>query len=123
MRYIRTEDGIKKVFKKLKDEFYLVKISKYKYYHYYPDCKTADTIEELCDEFVFVDSIGSFLISIDWYAEEQKVEKAIVEYECMTLSKPLKDCLKQGNVYGAIWTDKGLQFVARMNSEGALELL
>ena len=26
-------------------------------------------------------------------------------------------------IYGAIWTDKGLIFVAKMNSEGVLELL
>lgn len=33
--------------------------------------------------------------------------------------------LKYGkcDLFGAIWTDKGLQFVARMNSEGVLELL
>ena len=70
----------------------------------------ADTIEELCDEFVFID-------------EFFKIEHRIA----YSLENALARC-KQHNVdittlRGAIWTDKGLQFVARMNSEGVLELL
>ena len=30
---------------------------------------------------------------------------------------------KGDNVYGAIWTDKGLIYVAKMNDKGELELL
>lgn len=59
--------------------------------------KQADTIEELCDEFVF----GNVIIS---------------------LKEAKRDC-EIGNVYGAIWTDKGLKYVAKMNEKGEFELL
>ena len=60
----------------------------------------ADTIEELCDEFVV----------------EDKDEFAI--FHNFKLAKQTK-----GIIYGAIWTDKGLTYVAKMNSKGELELL
>lgn len=64
--------------------------------------KQADTIEKLCDEFVRVSkSVHDFLVSDD------------------IPTKKFDDT----EIYGAIWTDKGLQFVARMNSKGELELL
>lgn len=75
--------------------------------------KQADTIEELCDEFVY-----HFLVSNT--------------YEIMPkedLEPQRKDCLlfhikeKHHEVLGAIWTDKGLIYVAKMNEKGELELL
>ena len=63
--------------------------------------KEADTIEELCDEFV-----------CEW-----NVYPAL----CLLLKRVPKD--RQKNIYGAIWTDKGLIYVAKMNNEGVLELL
>ena len=70
----------------------------------------ANTIEELCDEFVcrteldsvhkwFVDDLEYILKELDWLKEEQY------------------------NIYGAIWTDKGLIYVAKMNEDGVLCLL
>ena len=63
--------------------------------------KYADTIEELCDEFVCVgrNDFPSF--------ETIKILKLYKEYD----------------VRGAIWTDKGLIYVAKMNDKGCLELL
>ena len=63
--------------------------------------KQDDTIEELCDEFIGIYK-GRHIKS---------------------LSKDLwilKDCEV---IYGAIWTDKGLIYVAKMNEKGELELL
>ena len=61
----------------------------------------TDTIEELCDEFVYhLKSGGKFI-------DEELANKFDV-YE---------------KVYGAIWTDKGLIYVAKMNEKGELELL
>ena len=66
--------------------------------------KQADTIEELCDVFVF--RVG----------------------ECVIVDQD-NDKFFRGNwkcydtIYGAIWTDKGLIFVAKMNEKGELELL
>ena len=64
----------------------------------------ADTIEELCDEFVV------------WVGKECKAilpnyENAKMSYYNLT------------EIYGAIWTDKGLIYVAKMNEKGELELL
>jgi len=70
----------------------------------------SDTIEELCDEFVcrteldsvhkwFVDDLEYIIKELDWLKEEQY------------------------NIYGAIWTDKGLIYVAKMNEDGVLCLL
>ena len=66
--------------------------------------KQADTIEELCDAFVEIYNDGTYEIT------------------------PINDIrffesYKNHIVYGAIWTDKGLIYVAKMNDKGELELL
>ena len=69
--------------------------------------KQADTIEELCDEFVYVGEKGNVVLGMS-YKQFGDVKKYNVN----------------GNkIYGAIWTDKGLIYVARMNEKGELELL
>ena len=65
------------------------------------DYQQADTIEELCDEFVAV---------------------GILTEQPYIVKLPKAYC-KNMNVYGAIWTDKGLIYVAKMNKSGELELL
>lgn len=68
----------------------------------------ADTIEELCDEFVVFDSMNNC---------------------CMEIERSLKNLKKNGwidscfDVYGAIWTNKGLIYVAKMNEDGVLCLI
>lgn len=107
MKYIRTQNGIKKVFRKLKNGFYLVKESQFHYNHYFPNCKVADTIEELCDWFVLkID--GKLKICYDNLDNAFACEgNDIGRYE----------------IYGALDTDKGLIYVAKMNESGVLELL
>lgn len=74
----------------------------------------ADTIEELCDEFVEILPNGYHrLYDLKGFGEKGFSIKGIIKYLIETKNK----------ILGAIWTDKGLQFVARMNSEGVLELL
>lgn len=73
----------------------------------------SNTIEELCDEFVWDEDI------------------CFIDFENRTLRLKGDDynfsldyCLKSKKpIYGAIWTDKGLIYVARMNDKGELELL
>ena len=123
MKYIRTKDGI--------------------YERMFPDCKTqrisfdhktiepayftadyewvaqkdvikqADTIEELCDEFIVVHENGNHVI-------QKKVGNGLKD-----MDKDYPEYLKRNNqiFYGAIWTDKGLIYVAKMNDKGELELL
>lgn len=62
--------------------------------------KQADTIKELCDEFVMI-SDGKHKLDIGCHSySDEKIQ-----------------------IYGAIWTDKGLIYVAKMNKKGELELL
>lgn len=63
----------------------------------------ADTIEELCDEFVLCEDNHYCVVS-----DVEAKEMATSNY---------------GTIYGAIWTDKGLIYVAKMNNKGELELL
>ena len=65
----------------------------------------ADTIEELCDEFVGIDKTC---------VNGHQLLRAI-PYKCANFWN--------GGVYGAIWTDKGLIYVAKMNDKGELELI
>lgn len=65
--------------------------------------KQADTIEELCDEFVIVRENGKSMTALLDLAKEYA--KAGIK------------------VYGAIWTSKGLIYVAKMNDKGELVLL
>jgi len=63
--------------------------------------KQVDTIEELCDEFVVEDTQGLHYRTDDFKGLENTGNK----------------------IYGAIWTDKGLIYVAKMNDKGELELV
>ena len=69
--------------------------------------RVADTIEELCDEFV-----------IDYKLVER--HQFLGKIKITEMAKVL---LSGKRVYGAIWTDKGLIYVAKMNDKGELELL
>jgi hypothetical protein len=113
MKYIRTEKGIYEVvgadscsYLNAPPEMYYItsynkNILKSKV------IAQADTIEELCDMFV--------VINDDWGKEP---------YCCTYVEIKLYKNLKtKGKVYGAIWTDKGLIYVAKMNDKGELELL
>lgn len=114
MKYIRTKENIIDI-EKIK--YYEIKIENdiLKSRLYCEDfwaeeiiIKQADTIEELCDEFVL---FGKHIIpthSCYYDLSDIVVEKCLLD---------------EVNVYGAIWTDKGLIYVAKMNSEGKLELL
>ena len=75
--------------------------------------KQADTIEELCDEFVCDHNNGTRVMQ----SKECKPQ--------FPFSEKSIDYLKRNNhtFYGAIWTDKGLIYVAKMNDKGELELL
>ena len=67
----------------------------------------ADTIEELCDEFVY---------------ENEKGNKKIVE-KILTFGSFMYDTGEYELKYGAIWTDEGLVYVAKLNDKGELELI
>lgn len=78
----------------------------------------ADTIEELCDWYFAMSNTGyKTSIKIDF-------EKKIVEqWQDIIVEYPLDHFIQTHTIYGAIWTDKGLIYVAKMNEKGELELL
>lgn len=69
--------------------------------------KIADTIEELCDEFVYVGEKGNVVLGMS-YMQIEDVKKYNVN---------------ENKIYGAIWTEWGLKYVAKMNDKGELCLL
>jgi hypothetical protein len=74
--------------------------------------KQADTIEELCDALVVAG----------------KYEGKEFHKYCPTESDSFDDLKKRYReyrvrIYGAIWTDDGLKYVAKKNKKGELELL
>ena len=105
--YIRTNDGRILDFDKLNE------VSKISIDMAEEPIREAKTIEELCDEFVVFDKEqpnGKLL----YYKGFENLKKEFIDFE--------KDKEKVV-VCGAIWTDKGLIYVAKMNDEGDLELI
>ena len=120
MKYIRTKDGIYEVeedFKPLENNTVYIPhegLNKI--------LNQADNIEELCDEFVlhYGDTIQTS-IPIPWATYERRDDNWQKHKE--KLISELKKTQRKAIVYGAIWTDKGLIYVAKMNEKGELELL
>lgn len=111
-KYIRTKDG--RIFETTThlNGFYFIKSKKNSSRIFEEKViKSADTIEELCSEFVGVDS------NFNHYKMEKIDGKFYTKCDDGTY--------RQVNfpIYGAIWTDEGLIYVAKMNRKGVLELL
>lgn len=103
MKYIRTkENHIFKIEENITDE----EINSKKYVMLYQGeeiIEQADTIEELCD--VYAIKVGN-------------------EMNIFVIDKISTNIAQNSELaYGAIWTDKGLIYVAKMNEKGELELL
>ena len=75
------------------------------------DAKQANTIEKLCDAFVFISRLTDYKRTYDTLERLKQVELNTL------------DVLKYADVYGAMWTGKELIYIAKMNAEGKLELL
>ena len=123
MKYIRTKDGIMKIDFEIETELPIMigihteecEIGEYRGIEV---LKQADTIEELCDEYViYAEDYGYFnpaIIHRHWVfdtIEEVKEQIELIETGIERI------------IYGAIWTGKGLIYVAKMNKKGELELL
>ena len=119
-KFIRTKEGIENLVYNSEFDYYVTMhtetiISKDHIGMY----QTADTIEELCDEFVLY-----------FDCEDDKIRnRYMIEDELDDVNARL-DIIRSWNeyeepkvIYGAIWTDKGLIFVAKLNDKGDLELI
>ena len=132
MKYIRTEDGI---FTLITKDDSIFELNGKKYYcveerissfEESKIIKQADTIEELCDEFVFLNKVEGLVdkthvITFENMPNHHFTEPTTAEKMNYIYKRYDDDDLE--NIYGAIWTDKGLIFVAKMNDKGELELL
>ena len=106
--YIRTKDCIYKVESVLRDNG-IVKgynVGEMAFIRKDQVIKQSENLEELCDRFVVMDKETKEVMNIVSFLEYAKLW-SYCKY----------------NIYGAIWTDKGLIYVAKMNDKGDLELI
>ena len=127
MKYIRTKDKVLKVRKPFADEYTdntHIHCYEHPMVHKRDIIKQADTIEELCDAFVDTSELKTTNTGGWLYDEFDSKNKCLVYYvEDEKRTIPLTEYDDLSKVYGAIWTDKGLIYVAKMNDKGELELL
>lgn len=125
MPYIRTDKG--KLYNlddlyvtKLKGEPYGVKESGILVYKK-NIIKQTDTIDELCDCFIYKKQIfkSCRIIKHNLYGEFEEYIR-LEDIGGFFIDIELEECQE---VKGAIWTDKGLIYKAEMNDKGELELL
>jgi len=129
MKYIRTKDGrISYLSREPYEDFdeYEIITSKGTLTYRREDevIKQADTIEELCDAFVDTSELKTTNTGGWLYDEFDSDNKCLVYYEHDERKTiPLNEFDDLSKIRGAIWTDKGLIYVAKMNEKGELELL
>lgn len=109
--YIRTKNRIYEVESVLRDNGFVkgYNVGEMAFIRKDQVINQSETIEELCDEFVCYFEIFNrsyYFIYKNSY-DELKRDVQTIQY----------------SAYGAIWTSKGLIFVARMNDKGELELI
>lgn len=79
----------------------------------------ADTIEELCDEFVLY-----FDCKDDKIRNHYMIEDELDDVNArLDIIRSWNEHEEPKVIYGAIWTDKGLIYVAKLNEKGDLELI
>lgn len=113
MKYIRTKDG--RIFDMNEISVpYLVIENRWLDFSRgrFEILKQADTIEELCDNFMVEYKNGEHTIFHDFYHLKRHYELYSQEYHHIS------------GRYGCIWVfGKGLIYVAKMNRKGELELI
>ena len=121
MKYIRTKEYVYELISDINNKGYNVKVKtpfSYALVSKAAIIAQADTIEELCDEFVYIDDYERpYLCNFDYNQD------AIIHYKNGEIGCIFKTSKNYMNIKGAIWTDKGLIYVAQMNDKGELELL
>lgn len=106
MQYIKKNDTIKLITDESKEELFQA----------FTEKRISEELSDLCDAFVLVcpDTHKKMRVLQSFYNTISLVKwdkKYPSHYEYVH------------KVYGAIWTDKGLIYVAKMNNKGELELI
>ena len=123
-KYIRTKDGIIAFGKEYAYPTRIVKgnqhyifteltestFEKMKDFNKWNIIAQADTIKELCDEFVvaYEDNARIVYSELDW---------------AKTKANASLEVGHKSIIYGAVWCEFGLKYVAKMNDKGELELI
>lgn len=117
MKYIRTQEG--HIYEYVEQRIHKTQHEKFGLYRhnlnseYEPIISQADTIEELCDLYIDEETKTIF----------HKYNGYVINWHT-NLVYSLKELIKEfHSIKGAIYTDKGLIYVAKMDSEGCLKLL
>ena len=109
-KYIRTEEG--HIYEYVEQRISPNQYAKFGIYRhnlnseYEQIIAQSDNLAELCDAFVMI-------------SENHDLPQLV----CKTNFEYCKTKCKWTNFYGAIWTDKGLIYVAKMNDDGELVLI
>ena len=109
--YIRTKNGRILDFDKLNE------VSKLSIDMAEEPIRESENIEELCDEFVGY--VGEEYVKENETYDMPNFQEYNLKDMLYHMSYDKEDCV----VYGAIWTSKGLIYVAKMNDKGDLELI
>ena len=123
MMYIRTKDGVYR----LVDTYYMC-VDGVETYMYDNNGRgveirgsqilaKSENLEELCDEFVLIEHYSDREDIYHHYRDKKSFIEDYIGYEHIDI------VLRCYTIYGAIWTDKGLIYVAKMNESGELELI
>lgn len=112
--YIRTKDEVLNVIEKkvaifLDGFWYVCENHRSTEIHSDFVIKEADTLEELCDDFVLVEKMRE----ATYYHKSSK----FADFKSIAILN------ERYTLYGAIWTDKGLIYVSKMNENGELMLI
>lgn len=121
MKYIRTKDGVYEVVGFDEECIIpspLIKVRKDCCIERITHCckediiKQADTIEELCDAYVVICDYEPSIINAKYVTFEEALKYSNYEEEKENMQ-----------FFGAIWCERGLIYVAKMNDKGDLELI
>ena len=128
MKYIRTKDGIYEYVDYDNECIIPMPIIKYKgQLTHCDECdiiKQANTIERLCDEFVDTSELKTTNTGGWLYDEFDSKNKCLIYYaEDERRTIPLNEFDDLSKIYGAIWCEWGLKYVAKINKNGELELI
>lgn len=114
--YIRTKNRIYKVESTLRDNGF-VKGYNVGYMAFITKDQVinqSENLEELCDQIVY-----------NGYLYKNKItwDGSLVEDSFEELEEPITDEMIKDGIYGAIWCEWGLKYVAKLNSKGEFELI
>ena len=114
--YIRTKNRIYQVESILRDNGFIkgYNVGEMAFIRKDQVINQSENLEELCDEFVYVSKQNE---------NYEKIEKPII-----AITRRITSLTKIANainsvVLGAIWCERGLIYVAKMDSEGKLVLI